>query len=96
VLAIADTALGYCALVDINGAPTYISALTIITQGHANSEIAALRVSPEYAKAKAAFSAGLATVPNATGVSACRSLAPATHSLGTTTPIRTPKMGSDH
>src|SRR4051794_24827236 len=72
-LAVADTALGYCAQVDAIGASAYQSALPVVTQGHDAAETAALRLSPDYAKTQAAFNEGLATVPAIAGASACRS-----------------------
>jgi hypothetical protein len=94
-LATADGALSYCAQIDRNAAATYQSAISIITQGHADAEIASVRTSPEYAKTQAALNQLLANVSFGNGLLACRQFASATHKpYGVSTPVHSPKLGS--
>jgi hypothetical protein len=90
-----DTVLSYCAQIDRNAAHTYQAAIAIVTQGHADAEIASVRMMPDYAKTQAAISAQLATVNFGSGLLACRNFSGATHRpYGITSPVHTPEFGS--
>jgi hypothetical protein len=94
-LATADTALSYCAQIDRSAAQTYQSGITMITQGHADAEIAAVRSTPDYAKTQAALNELLSKVSFGSGLQACRQFAGATHKpYGVSSPVHTPQFGS--
>jgi len=90
-LALTDTVLSYCAQVDRSEATAYLAGITMIIQGHPGGEIAAVRMTPDYAKTQATTIAQLANVSSGSGVVACRIFSEPVHKPhGISSPIRTP------
>ena len=97
-LATVDTVLSYCSNVDRSSASGYQSAITIITQGHSDAEVAGVRGTAEYAQTQGALNSQLARTSLGLGIPACRAFIASSRHVGgvpITSPIHKKIVGSN-